>query len=69
MKDRMLVVVNKQNGWSVRLDGVEVVRFFGSHAEEWAFRECEELTHLLDAQLCSNLPDRHDGPHLFAIPG
>ncbi len=68
MKDRVLIVVNKQNGWSVRLDGVEVVRFFGPHAEQWAFRECDELTDLLDAQLGSNLPDRHHGEHLVAIP-
>jgi hypothetical protein len=40
----------RENIWSVRLDGVEVVSFFGPHAQQWAFREREELAQLLEAQ-------------------
>ena len=51
MKHRALIVTGEQNIWWVRLDGVEVVSFFGPYAQEWAYREREELEQLLEAQL------------------
>jgi hypothetical protein len=50
MKHRALVVTNEENIWWVRLDGVEVVSFVGPHAQQWAYREREELEQLLEAQ-------------------
>ena len=57
MTDRVLIVINEQNGWSVQLNGVDVAKFFGPHAQEWAFRERDELIDLFDAQ-ATNLADR-----------
>ena len=51
MKHRALVVTNEKNIWWVRLDGVDVVSFFGPHAKQWAYRERKELEQLLEAQL------------------
>jgi hypothetical protein len=50
MKHRTLIVTGEENVWWVRLDGVEVVSFCGPHAQEWAYREREELAQLLNAQ-------------------
>jgi len=50
MKHRNLIVTSEENIWWVRLDGVEVVSFFGPHAQQWAFRERIELAELLEAQ-------------------
>ncbi|HEX7798313.1 MAG TPA: hypothetical protein VF456_28310 [Vicinamibacterales bacterium] len=50
MTHRALIVTGEENVWWVRLDGVEVVSFYGPHAQEWAYREREELAQLLDAQ-------------------
>jgi hypothetical protein len=50
MKHRVLVIIGEEDGWRVRLDGVDVVSFFGPYAQEWAVREREELAQLLDAQ-------------------
>jgi hypothetical protein len=69
MKHRALVVTNEENIWWVRLNGVEVVSFVGPHAEQWAYREREELAQLLDAQLDPDEDEqRHESvPHaLFA---
>ena len=49
MKNRVLVIIGEEDGWRVRLDGVDVVSFFGPYAQEWAVREREELAQLLDA--------------------
>lgn len=51
MKHRTLIVTGEENIWWVRLDGVEVVSFFGPSAQQWAYREREELAQLLEAQL------------------
>ena len=58
MKHRTLIVTCDENVWWVRLDGLEVVSFYGPHAQEWAYREREELAQLLDA-LDSELAERH----------
>jgi hypothetical protein len=50
MKYRALVIIGEEDGWRVRLDGVDVVSFFGPYAQEWAVRERDELAQLLDAQ-------------------
>jgi hypothetical protein len=50
MKHRVVDVTREENRWYVRLDGVDVVSFFGPHAQEWAVREREELAHLLDVR-------------------
>src|SRR5262245_58175834 len=50
MKSQGLSVIRDKNGWSVRLDGVDVVSFVGPHAQQWAFREREELAELLNAR-------------------
>jgi hypothetical protein len=60
MKHGALVVSNEENIWWVRLDGVEVVSFFGPHAKQWAYRERGELEQLLEAQLDPELDEQHD---------
>lgn len=64
MKHRVLVIVGEEDGWRVRLDGVDVVSFFGPFALEWAVREREELAQLLDAQSSyANPLDPRDSVH------
>jgi hypothetical protein len=63
MKHRVLVIISAEDGWHVRLDGVDVVSFFGPYAQEWAFREREELAQLLDAQSYGNPLDHRDNVH------
>jgi hypothetical protein len=60
MKHRALIVAREENVWWVRLDGVEVVSFCGPHAQEWAYREREELAQLLDAQTDTELDVQDD---------
>jgi hypothetical protein len=59
MKHRVLVIIAGEDGWRVRLDGVDVVSFFGPYAQEWAVREGEELAQLLDAR--SSYVAEHSG--------
>jgi hypothetical protein len=59
MKHRALIVTDEENIWWVRLDGVDVVSFFGPHARQWAYREREELAQLLEAQLETELDEQH----------
>ena len=59
MKHRALIVTSEENIWWVRLDGVEVVSFFGPHAQQWAFRERVELAELLEAQSDAELDEQH----------
>ena len=59
MNQRALIVTGEENVWWVRLDGVEVVSFFGPHAEQWAYREREELEQLLEAQLDAERDEQH----------
>jgi hypothetical protein len=61
MKHRALIVTHEENVWWVRLDGVVVVSFSGPHAQQWAYREREELSQLLEAQLDSELDEQHSG--------
>jgi hypothetical protein len=61
MKHRVLVIIGEEDGWRVRLDGVDVVSFFGPYAQEWAVREHEELAQLLDAQSPYGNPLDHRG--------
>ena len=68
MKHQRLIVIGEENGWCVRLNGVDVVSFFGPHAQEWACREREELAQLLDAQSSGDPSDRHDRAQPFATP-
>jgi hypothetical protein len=68
MKLRPLVVTREGNGWCVRLDGVDVVGFFGPHAQEWAVREREELAQLLDAQPYDDSADRDNKAHRLGTP-
>src|SRR5262245_12987363 len=63
MKHRYLLVNGYENVWWVRLDGVEVVSFFGPHAQQWAYREREELAQLLEAQLDADLDEQHHELH------
>ena len=67
MKHRVLVIIGEEDGWRVRLDGVDVVSFFGPYAQEWAVREGEELAQLLDAQSSYRTPgaplDNRDNVH------
>jgi hypothetical protein len=64
MKHRVLVIIGEEDGWRVRLDGVDVVSFFGPYAREWAVREGEELAQLLDAQSSYGTPlDYRDNVH------
>ena len=66
MKDRVLVIIGEEDGWRVRLDGVDVVSFFGPYAQESAVREQEELAQLLDAWSSSGEPlDHRDNTHLI----
>jgi hypothetical protein len=65
MNPRGLIVIGEERRWCVRLDGVEVVSFFGPHAEEWAVREREELAQLLDAQPHGDSSKRLDRAHRF----
>ena len=58
MKHRALIVSSEENIWWVRLDGVEVVSFFGPHAQQWAFRERVELAELLEAQSDAELDEQ-----------
>jgi len=58
MKHRNLIVTSERNIWWVRLDGVEVVSFFGPHAQQWAFRERIELAELLEAQSDGELDEQ-----------
>jgi hypothetical protein len=60
MTHRALIVTGEENVWWVRLDGVEVVSFYGPHAQEWAYREREELAQLLDAQTDTEPDMLHD---------
>jgi len=53
------MVIDNGDGWGVRLDGVEVVSFTGTHAREWAVCEREELAQLLDAQSHGSSSERH----------
>jgi hypothetical protein len=64
---RVLTVTREENGWRVRLNGVDVVSFVGPHAQDWAFRERDELAQVLDAQSSDDLSDRHARAHLFEI--
>ena len=59
MKHKALIVTDEKNIWWVRLDGVEVVSFFGPHAKQWAYREREELAQLLEAQLDAELDEQY----------
>jgi len=59
MKHRALIVTSEENIWWVRLDGVEVVSFFGPHAQQWAFRERVELSELLEAQSDADRDEQH----------
>jgi hypothetical protein len=59
MKHKALIVTDEKNIWWVRLDGVEVVSFFGPHAKQWAYREREELAQLLEAQLDAEPGEQH----------
>jgi hypothetical protein len=59
MKHRALIVTREENVWWVRLDGVAVVSFSGPHAQQWAYREREELAQLLDAQPHTELDEQH----------
>ena len=59
MKQRALIVTDEENIWCVRLDGVEVVSFFGPHAQQWAFRERVELAELLEAQSDAEFDEHH----------
>ena len=68
MKHRNLIVTSERNIWWVRLDGVEVVSFFGPHAQKWAFRERAELTQLLEAQPDADLDEQnHRSAHSSSI--
>ena len=70
MTQRVLTVTgDEKSGWCVRLDGVEVVSFVGPHAQQWAFREWEELAQLLDAQPCADQYryERTDAGYQFPI--
>ena len=67
MKQRALIVTDEKNIWWVRLDGVEVVSFFGPHAKQWAYREREELAQLLEAQLDAELDEQHHGSVSHAL--
>jgi hypothetical protein len=58
MNQRVLVATPDRNGWRVRLNGIEVVSFFGPHAREWALQEREELAQLLNAVACDDPSDR-----------
>jgi hypothetical protein len=49
MNQRVLVATPDENGCRVRLNGIEVVSFFGPHVREWALQEREELARLLNA--------------------
>lgn len=64
---RVLTVTREENGWRVRLNGVDAVSFVGPHAQDWAFRERDELAQVLDAQSSDDLADRHARAHLFEI--
>jgi hypothetical protein len=64
---RVLTVTREENGWRVRLNGVDVVSFVGPHAQDWAFRERDELAQVLDAQSSDDLSDRRARAHLFEI--
>ncbi len=65
MENRVLIATPDQNGWRVRLNGIEVVSFFGPHAQEWALRERDELAQLLNAEPCDDPQDRRDEAHPF----
>jgi hypothetical protein len=67
MNHRVLNVTHEENGWRVRLDGVDIVSFFGPHAEDWALRERDELAQLLDAQTSVDSSDHEARAHLFEI--
>ena len=67
MTHRVVSVTREENGWRVRLNGVDVVSFFGPHAQDRAFRERDELAKVLDAQTLDDLSDRHARAHLFEI--
>jgi hypothetical protein len=68
MRHRVLVVIGEEDGWRVRLDGVDIVSFFGPHAQEWAVREQEELAQLLEARSsCGDpLDDRERAQPIWA---
>ena len=59
MKHKAVIVTDEKNVWWVRLDGVEVVSFFGPHAKQWAYRERVELAQLLEAQLDAEPDEQH----------
>lgn len=64
MKNPVLVIIGEDDGWRVRLDGVDVVSFFGPYAQEWAVREREELAQLLNARSSYGDPlDHRDNAH------
>jgi hypothetical protein len=65
MNQRVLVATPDENGWRVRLNGIEVVSFFGPHAREWALQEREELAQLLNAVACDDPSDRDGVTHPF----
>lgn len=70
MKHRTLIVTGEENIWWVQLDGVEVVSFFGPYAQQWAYREREELAQLLEvleAQIDAE-PDEHDHESVSQSP-
>jgi len=67
MKHRALVVTHEENIWWVRLDGVVVVSFSGPHARQWAYREREELTQLLEAQLEPELDEQYHESVSYAL--
>jgi hypothetical protein len=67
MTHRILSVTREENGWRVRLNGVDVVSFFGPNAQDWAFRERDELAQVLDAQPSDDLSHSHGRAHPFEI--
>src|SRR5262245_14327466 len=68
MNRGVLTVVEHNQGWYVRLDGVNVVSYFGPRAQEWAFREREELAQLLEAQPYGQPYDCRDRAYPLATP-